>query len=274
MMKSKEQADIRQAAYQEERLKEAIAEMAAEIRMSDDRQRRMLEDIHGQIQERSKIVRKITGKKVVLAAAVMAVLVGGTAIGAGKIVSLSSHHFVDQVDFHSAGEAMENTDLGGTAKAVSAFSDGTRFEKGYRIDVEAKDSSGAQVGSYPQINMHYENNLYLDVSKPLGGIENSSYPVILEEEYNGTSIQVSQMEYLFLPPDAQPSEEDRKRQEEGTLEISYGTDKEERKVFLSASWEDGGLTYLLFTMEEGHDGAELMQKAKEIIDVEPQGKAG
>lgn len=72
-----------------------------------------------------------------------------------------------------------------------------------------------------------------------------------------------------FPPDAQPSQEDQKRQEEGTLEISYGTDKEERHMFLSASWEEEGLTYLLFTLEGGHDGEELMQKAKEIINVEP-----
>ena len=269
MMKSKEQGDARQAACQEERLKEAIAEMAAEIRMPDCRQRRMLEDIHGQIQERRNVVRKITGKKVVLAAAIMAVLVGGTAIGAGKIVSLSSHHYMDQIDVHSAEEAMKNTDLGGTIKAVSAFSDGTKFQQGYRMDVDAKDSDGVKVGSYPEIMMNYENNLYLSVAKLLGGIDEGSSPIVLEEEYNGITIEVTQMDYLFLPPDAQPSEEDQKRHDEGTLEISYGTDKEERNVYLCASWEEEGLTYLLSTMHEGHDSGELMQKAKEIIDVEP-----
>lgn len=268
-MDSKKQADTRQTAWQDEKLKEALMQMADEIRMPDCRQCRMLEDIHEQIQERSRIMRKITGKRIVLAAAVMAVLAGGMAIGAGKIASLSSHHYMDQVDFYSAEEVMKNTDLGSTAKAVDTFADGTKFRKAYRIDVDAKDSGGTIVGSYPEINIVYDHNLNLDILKPLGGMEENSYPVILEEEYNGIPIQIKQMEYLFLPPDAQPSEEDQKRKEEGTLEISYGTDKEERTVFLSASWEEEGLTYLLFTMEGGHDKEELMQKAKEIINVKP-----
>lgn len=269
-MKAREQKNSCHTEHQEEKLREAIGQMAAQAQMPDDRQSRMLENIHEQIQERSKAMRKITGKKVVLAAAIMGVLVGGTAIGAGRIASLSSHHYADQVDFHSAEEAMKNTDLGSTPKAVSAFSDGTKFENGYRMDVDAKDADGALVGSYPEIAMNYENDLYLYVMKPLGGIGGSSYPVVLEEEYCGISIQVTEMEYLFLPPDARPSEEDQKRQEEGTLEISYGTEKEERNTFLSASWEEEGLTYLLQTSKgEEHDSEELMQKAKEVIDVEP-----
>ncbi len=254
---------------QETMLKGRVTQAAEEIRMPEQRQYQILENIHRQIQERSSVMKKLSGKKLVLAAAMMTVLVGGTAIGAGKIAYLSTSHNVNDVDFQSAGEVMKNTELGSPVKAVEAFSDGTAFVQGYRVDTNAMDANGELVGTFPNINMIYENNLCLDVERPMEGVGSSSYPVVLEDTYGEIPIKVTQMEYLFLPPEAKPSEEDQKRQEAGELEISYGSSEEERKVYLGASWEDNGLSYLLFTMEEGHDAAELMQKAKEIIAVEP-----
>ena len=50
-------------------------------------------------------------------------------------------------------------------------------------------------------------------------------------EYNGIALELTADNYLFLPPDAQPSAEDQELEQAGELYISYGTDKEERKTF-------------------------------------------
>lgn len=261
----------RQQMNEDTRWKEAARQMAEQIHMSEGSQARMLEQIHMEIretQERSISMRKISGRKVVLAVAMVTALAAGTAIGAGKIAYLSSGHSVNQIDYASAKDVMESERLGGLAKAVQSFSDGTVFKAGYYVDVEAQDENQNKVGTYPEISVMYGKDLTLTISRPLDGVGNSHYPVVLSEEYEGIPIQVERMDYLFLPAGTQPSKEDQKRLEEGSLEISYGTDKEERNTFLGATWEENGIRYLLFTMEGSFGEEDLLAKAKEIIDVE------
>lgn len=249
---------------------EALGRIVEKASMSEDRQARMLEEIHMEIQERSrKNMRRLSGKKIGMAVALIAVLAATTAIGAGKIANLQSGHNPDEIDYASAQAVMESTVLHGNVKAVEAFQDGARFESGYSMEVEGLDENGNKVGSYPEIMVMYEGGLTLGIlNPPTDMAEENTYPVVCSETYTEVPVQVTKMEYLFLPPDAQPSEEDVKRNEEGKLEISYGTDKEERKVFLGAQWQEDGLRYLLFTMEDGADAEALLGKAKEIIDVE------
>ena len=260
-----------QQMNEEKQWKEAARQMAEQIHMSETSKNRILERIHMEIrerEERSINMRRISGKKVVLAVALVAALAAGTAVGAGKIAYVSSGHSVNQIDYASAKEVMESEKLGGLAKAVQTFSDGTAFKAGYYMDVEAQDENRNKVGTYPKISVMYSKNLTLTINKPLDGVGSDRYPTVLSEEYEGIPIKVERMDYLFLPADVKPSEEDQKRLEEGSLEISYGTDKEERRAFLGATWEEDGIKYLLFTMEGGFSEENLLAKAKEVIDVE------
>lgn len=260
-----------QQMNEEKQWKEAARQMAEQIHMSEASQDRILESIHMEIRKRegrSINMRRISGKKVVLAVALVAALAAGTAVGAGKIAYLSSGHSVNQIDYANAKEVMESEKLGGLAKAVQTFADGTAFKAGYYTDVEAQDENRNKVGTYPEISVMYGKNLTLTINRPLDGVGSGLYPIILSEEYEGIPIKVERMDYLFLPAGAKPSEEDQKRLEEGSLEISYGTDKEERTVFLGATWEEDGIKYLLFTMKGGFSEEDLLAKAKEVIDVE------
>lgn len=263
----------RQQMNEETRWKEAARQMAEQISMPEDCQVRMLNKIHTEIreitesQERSISMRKISGRKVVLAVALVTALATGTAIGAGKIAYLSSGHSVNQIDYANAEEVMKSEKLGGLAKAVQTFADGTAFKAGYYTDVEAQDENRNKVGTYPEISVMYGRNLTLNISRPLDGVGDGHYTEVLSGEYEGIPIRIEKMDYLFLPDGTQPSKEDQKRLEEGSLEISYGTDKEERNTFLGASWEEDGIRYLLFTMESGFGEEDLLAKAKEIIAV-------
>lgn len=249
-------------------LEGAYERQAKDIHLSEQQKRLMYHQIQKEIGKRRTNMRKFSGKKVVLAVALVAALAAGTAVGAGKIAHLSSGHSVNQVDYKDAKAVMASTKLGTTPKAVEKFADGTKFEAGYYCDVEALDAKDNLVGTYPEINVHYGKGLSLFISRPLEGTPESKYPVVLADSYKGISLEAVTMEYLFLPPDAKPSEADVKRMEEGTLEISYGSSKEERKIYLGVKWMENGLNYNLFTMDDGHDASEMMAKAKEIIDAE------
>ena len=89
-------------------------------------------------------------------------------------------------------------------------------------------------------------------------------------EYNGIALELTADNYLFLPPDAQPSAEDQELEQAGELYISYGTDKEERKTFQVVSWEEDGLSYMISDFSGEYGFEDLLQMAKEVIDVETE----
>ena len=73
--------------------------------------------------------------------------------------------------------------------------------------------------------------------------------------------------YIFLPPDGQPTKEESELEAEGELFISYGTDEREEKLFKSVAWKKEGLSYLLSTYDEDLDIDELLEMAREVIEI-------
>lgn len=249
-------------------MKQEMRELAAEYGITEYRSRELLHSIHGQIRERRPYMKMMKSKKMVLAAAVLAVLGTGTAMGAGKIAYLSSGHSVNQVDYQTAAEVRKSEKLDGEIKVVEKFSDETVFQKAYSMDVSAWDENGVELGSYPEISVYYSDGLVLSISDPMEGLSEGPEAVILSETYEEIPVEVKSIDYLFLPPDAEVSPEDAALEAEGKLMISYGSAEEQRTTYMGAVWEEDGLKYHLFTMDGDEDAEELFSKAKEIIDVE------
>ncbi len=246
-------------------LREEFRELASEKELTEAQRDRLLCSIHGRIQERRLIMKRGKSGKLLLAAVILAVLGAGTAMGAGKIAFLRSRHSVNAVDYQTA-EAVRNSELlGGRAKAVEHFADGTSFEKGYYMEVEACDDQGNKMGSYPEISVQYGGGLNLSICDPLEELEAGREKTILTGSFDGIEVEVETIEYLFLPPDAAPSAEDQKLEKEGKLYISYGSAGEERRTWMGALWKEDGLSYNLFTMKAGVQAEELLEKAGEII---------
>lgn len=260
------------------------------IKISDETEINMLNNIHTAIEKRSRIMR-ISKKKTVLFVAAAVMAFGAiTAVGAGKIAGLYSSLSLKEAQYQNAAEVRKETRLGTSPKAVDVFSNGIRLKKGYFMPVEARDESGTTVGTYPSITLDYEKELFLNIDKPLpelqeagfglesviaeeapaeepkvrAGEEKASSNVILTKEEKGIRFTVKADDYLFLPPDQDPSEEARKLEAAGELSISYGSEEEEQKTFFFVSWEEDGLQYLLNTFSTDFTPEELLQMAEEI----------
>ena len=87
----------------------------------------------------------------------------------------------------------------------------------------------------------------------------------MEEEYRGINLQVKVEQYLFLPPNKEPSESDKALSAEGKLFIGFGSSEEERKVFKNVSWIKDDLQYKLFTYSN-KSLEEMVSLAKGIVD--------
>lgn len=88
-----------------------------------------------------------------------------------------------------------------------------------------------------------------------------------EEWYEGICLTGREDDYLFLPPDQKPSEEDKSREEAGELYISYGAEKEERCVYKNMMWEKDGLSYTMVTSAD-KTLEEMAELAKAYMDSE------
>lgn len=249
-------------------LKERMALELDQVKMTEETDRWILNGIHQQINERSKIMRFSRKNMLVALAAAIAVTGTITAIAAGKIVALSGGSNPDDA-FHTAAELEVQAEkkLGGEIYIAETLSDGSTFNEGYVNTITGEDETGNTVLTYPEVYVSYgaDHSVSLSAHKAADSIPESSKPALAEENYKEITIRANEDQYLFLPPDAQPGEEDLKLQQEGRLEISYGSSEVERQVFKHVSWTKEGVVYRLFTFGDT-SLEELVGMAKDFID--------
>ena len=218
----------------EDKIKTQLAEEIHSVDFSKETQDRILNRVHGQIRKRRirmKMDRKYTG--VILAAAL--VVIGGiTAIGAGKIAFTSGGHSLEEeVENLAELSEMAEEKLGGSVRIPENLAEGITFSSGIVNDVDAWDEEHQKVGSFLEAMVFYRDgngkSYTLTISKPLEGIQ-KSYTGIVTQTYQGMELSGKVDQYLFLPPDQKPSEEERQLEAEGKLFISYGSDEAEHET--------------------------------------------
>ena len=85
---------------------------------------------------------------------------------------------------------------------------------------------------------------------------------------DGTVLSYSSTVNKFVPPDYEITEEEKKLQEEGKLNVAYGSDEVEVMTSASVTWEQEDISYCLFTFEESMSAEELLSMAKEVAEQE------
>ena len=83
---------------------------------------------------------------------------------------------------------------------------------------------------------------------------------------DGTELGYHKMANKFVPPDYTPTEEELKLQEEGKLNIGYGSDKVQEKVSVSVYWVQDGVIYSLFSFNDSLTAEEMFQMAKDVAE--------
>lgn len=252
----------------EELIKTSLKFRADNISLSEHQSSQILRNIHLE-KNRRNLNMLSKGKKIFIAAAAIVVLGAMTAIGAGNAVGYRSSINTDEVNYNNAEEfKAADTQLGAIPKAPQTFSDGSSFTRGYMRNVEGIDENDNVVESLPTATALYGDSLYLNIRPAINGNKNESASLpVAEKDVAGVHIKAYSDQYLFLPPDVQPSETDLALMEEGKLYISYGTEEEEREVYQYINWEEDGLSYSLSTFNESYKTEDLMAMAEEVLAV-------
>lgn len=205
--------------------KEVQDELNREISSIDfpkEAEDRILTRVHYQI-EKGRKTMKWTKKQIRLILAAAMVIIGAiTAIGAGKVVFTSGGHNIND-ELHDVAQlkAQAEEAFGEKIRLPEGFSDGTGFVSGIVSDIEGMDENKNLVDTRPELFVHYKQGnvrISLSIMKPFDYAGSEKGQSMLSETFNGISIEGREDNYLFLPPDAEPSEEDRQ------LEAKRATD--------------------------------------------------
>ena len=83
---------------------------------------------------------------------------------------------------------------------------------------------------------------------------------------DGTELYYSKLVNKFVPPDYEITEEEKKLQEEGKLNVAYGSQEVEIKNSESVFWRQNGVSYCLFRFGDELNAEEMLAMAREIAE--------
>lgn len=251
----------------EEAIKEELKTEAGSIRFTEEQSSKVLNKIHNQ--NRRKITKMGNGKRILIAAAAIVVMGTITVLGAGKVVGWNSVVNKKEVDYKNAQAVLKAEDkLGAVPKVPQQFLNGIAFDSGYLTLVDGVDENDNIVESYPEVVVNYDKEVSLDII-PIGANgTDTELPAELSRQIGDISMNAYAVDFLFLPPDASPTAEDLALEEAGKLQISYGTETEERQTFRQVTWTENGLAYSLHTFNVDFELEELLNMAEEVLAAE------
>lgn len=206
------------------------------------------------------------GKRIAVLAAVAAIAVTG-AFAAGGFGSITSHSWANQR--MSLAQTQQHMEDAGAALTLPETIGDFTFSHGYDVAATAKSAAGKSE-QVDEVNAEYEKDgVTLDFSAHTAYTvfdgEDDPYAPDAERDVNGVTLAFRDTAYLFVPPDYQPTDEEKQQERAGELAISYGSDQVENTQFQSVSWTQDGVEYSLSGFDTGLDSEEMLSMAAELV---------
>lgn len=253
-------------------IQETLEEQAGRISMSPDLQRQIRQKVRSTKYEEVTTMRRISAKKVVIAAAVMCMAMSIVAVAGGKVAGWVSGRSTNNPSIKTYEDIkMADSKMGVKVQSVEKFTNGLAFDMGFLQDVQEVDENGVTVGTFPEVNIQYKKGAQrasfsaIPVGKDDGTAKHAETTTI---PYGDEVLTVTKDYYKFVPPTYEITPEEQAAMDEGKLYISYGTEQVENEVMYAVSWEHD-LRYLLLSSDSmGVSQEELVEMAKEVIDAQ------
>lgn len=211
--------------------------------------------------------RRRWGRRLIALAAVAAITVTG-AFAAGAFGSITSHSWSDQR--LSMEQTQQHMEQAGVAFTLPERIGDFTFSYGYDADTLAESAAGERE-RVKEVNAEYEKDgVTLDFSAHTAYTvfdgEDDPYAPDAERDVNGVTLAFRDTAYLFVPPDYEPSDEEKKLERRGELTISEGSDEVEDRQFQSVSWTQDGVEYSLYGFDTGLDAQTMLELASGLVE--------
>lgn len=254
----------------DEQIKLALLEATNEIEPSPVLFDKIKEDIHkkerGETME-GKVSSSKKGRRLVVLVASFVLLFSITVLGVTMGKSWISHSNHKYRTFPSQEKIFNN--VGFVPKYTESLPGGFEYVNGGFGESKLSDDTGNILTQTKDVTLGYKRKnerSFLNLS--ITQVEE----VFLDKEesqlvgdLNGINFYYYQQDYKFVPPSYELTEEDKKKNEAGELEISYGTREINESNIQGLSWYEDGLEYMIMGNDFRFTVEEMIEMAKVII---------
>lgn len=254
---------MNETAFDKE-MKEMLHQCADELHAPDKLKTR----VDFALKNGSSRPRRRWGRRLVALAAVAAIAVTG-AFAAGAFGSIRSSSRADQS--LSMEQTQQHMEQAGVAFTLPERIGDFTFSYGYDADTLAESATGERE-QVKEVNAEYEKDgvtLNFNAHKTytvFSDEENSDPEPDEVQEVNGVTLSFRDSHYRFVPPDYEPSDEEKKLERRGELTISEGSDEVEDRQFQSVSWQKDGMSYSLYGFDTGLDAQTMLELASGLVE--------
>ena len=219
-------------------------------------------------------IRRIKLRRIAILAAAVVMLLSVTVIAANIILGSRGGHSSNIPSYYSIPS--KDTMLKDTGIAPSipeSFSSGFVFDSGYIMYNEDFDTEGNSVQEYKGLQFDYKKDgakITAFIDAAIAGVQVKDPD--MTKSYKGSELLYYSYINKLVPPDYQPTAEDQQAERDGSVVLSYGTEKIEMHHVQGIAWEYQGLNYELLAMDIDISEDTLFEMAKEMIDYQGEQK--
>lgn len=218
---------------------------------------------------------KFNIKKISAAVAACCILVGGTAFAAGQVTTIigGNRLFSETSDFNDLAKLEEKTNI--DISTVENFSNGYSFDSMDIEDMSSLDENDNKLNEYSGIDLTYKKadmpDIWLHTHPEMNDhhIDEESFDVERAHEtrnVEGIILCYNEDEYLFLPVDVEPTEDEINREEtDDHFFISSGSDERQTTISKNIVFEMDGIIYDLHSFDNDMSAEEFLDMAEEIV---------
>jgi hypothetical protein len=203
-------------------------------------------------------------RKVIIVVMAAVMILGTIAVASGKVVSIVSHSlsFPTYKNYSDLSKAEAKANV--TTNAPEKFENGYEFYGIYILENQYLNDEEDEVDNFTSLEIEYRlggDKIYLEVQPRPIETSYDYYDVVKE---GSPTYYYHELLNKWVPVSYEPTEEEKKQMEEGTLNIGVGADEISNSTSKSVLWNIDGQGYTLFCMDNDISEDELIKMAFEI----------
>lgn len=219
-------------------------------------------------------VRHAGLSKVAAIAVAAMMLLGATAFAAVILLSGRGGHSYNIPTYYTVpSQQILTEDVGFGIKIMDRFTNGYCFKAGYIAENEDYGMDGSVVEQYKSLICTYTKDgeeLSLHVDQALAGIQLQDAEKA--GSYKGSDLLYYSYTNKLVPPDYKMTEQDKKDRQSGKFVFSWGSPEVKINEVQGLAWEQEGTNYELNGINTSITKEQLIQMAKEMIDLQGETK--
>ncbi|WP_026492145.1 hypothetical protein [Butyrivibrio sp. XPD2002] len=249
---------------------EIYKESMESIKFSDYEKEHMIHQIlNGGAKDGGRMKGKLDIKKLGITIAACLILFSVTALAAGEAVSIVGGNIIGTrtSSFEDLSKIEEKAGM--DIIAVESFSNGYTFDYMEVSEAKTQDAEGNDLRSFKGIDLTYAKDgcpdiyIGMDQADMYGDPHDRDTAV---REIDGITVHYNYDEYLNLPGDERPTEEELQRTEtDNHFFISDGSDERYTSYVSGIDFEIDGIAYIMIGFDIDMSAEDLFGMAEEII---------